>query len=930
MDFNQKEKNKLINYINSNNSQEEKEYAYLIDSQNILKIEQSKNINEDLSKFFGQQNEIYEEDLVNKSTSSSTTNSLNNTIVENNSQKLMYIFIEKLFPKCNLEAFSISKRLCTQYFKKNNPDKTKLEESVNYIYKNKQNYLYSSIINFDLKTIQNLGYILMMSYFKFNDYKINDRKALKTNIKDTIKKSQDVMQDFFNYINKKKLNPEHHKKTIFWDKHSQDYYLPGIFIFLMNTLEKIETVNINFEMNIEEITNEDLDFFIIVIYNLQFLFTNVNKVKIDLIHKKLQCGIFSKYFRDYQKDLDRVNRDIKKQFINLDFIYDKKWDFQTDFLLYEYRNIYKNEYLAKKKQKNIEKLNKPQIGNLTLDLNETKNMKNVGRSRLSEFLHDIKLNFQQRFSIQPAETLFQKVLKNNEFPGEIEEEINEENEQYLNNNPDRVYNKIDINNDNLNVIKSLLLAINAINRFTNLCKIELIFNDSYTSLFYNFFENEIFDQENKVTNLPLLKDFHLLDIISNKFMKLNSMNLEMNSLDSIVFKKILEGINVNPSIISLYISFFSSDITYFQQSLYKIYNPKISLKKENLIEDIEFKILDKLLLNFTKNLQVLFNLIRIKRIQILGFCFDIPDIMENNQQYMIVIIKFILNILLYITKKDTIIQKVILLAPKIKMNNDFFPFINKTIGNINCNDNNKMIKELSLQMQLYKIINIKNIISESLILLNIGNCDISTFKELIKYLSSFRFCLGSSLSELSISLVKSLRILNKEIYGLLFILFNIKLKQLKELNLYTNIIIKHIKEYLYLLNIFNNNWISSCTLTLNPDSENIYKMEQCQNDKNKIKYFVPNCLENDLLSPEEMVLRKKINGEQNCKKNDDSFWYLKYMFRIRFSCLDINKNNKNESLSKFLTNNILSYIYFQKNIKINHKLEKKECNEKNY
>ena len=170
-------------------------------------------------------------------------------------------------------------------------------------------------------------------------------------------------------------------------------------------------------------------------------------------------------------------------------------------------------------------------------------------------------------------------------------------------------------------------------------------------------------------------------------------------------------------------------------------------------------------------------------------------------------------------------------------------------------------------------------------------------------------------------MVKSLRILNKEIYGLLFTLFNIKIKQLKELSLFTNIVIKHIKEYLYLLNIFNNNWISFCTFTLNPKSENIYKMEQCKNDKNKIKYFVPNCLENELLSPQELVLKKKIDGEKNCNKNDDAFWYLKYMFKIKFFCTD---NNKNESLSKFLANNILSYIHFQKNIIIKHKLEKKE------
>ena len=162
-------------------------------------------------------------------------------------------------------------------------------------------------------------------------------------------------------------------------------------------------------------------------------------------------------------------------------------------------------------------------------------------------------------------------------------------------------------------------------------------------------------------------------------------------------------------------------------------------------------------------------------------------------------------------------------------------------------------------------------------------------------------------------------------YNLLFKIFNIKIKQLKELNIDSNIIINHIKEYLYLLNIFNNNWISSCTLTLNKKSKEIYELKQCIDEKNKLKYLVPDCLENQLFTPEDCILRKKINKEQIINKNDDVFWYLKYMFKIRYSCIDNDKTIRNESLAKFLTNNILSYIHFQKNINIKHNLEEKDC-----
>ena len=902
---------KIINSINNENIKGE-DYAYIIDSKNILKIENSKNITENLGKIFGLQLDTSEEDLINQSTNSSMTNSAgntNNTNLDTNSQKLMNIFTEKLYPKCNLDGFLISKKLCTQYFKKYSPDKNKIEDCVNHIINDKHKIAHSRKIDLDSAAIENLGYILMMSYYKFNDFKINERKALKSNIKKIIKDSQNVLQDFFNFcIKKKGKTLDHYKKTVYWDKYSINYYLPAIFIFLLNSFEKVETININFDKMNDMLTNDDLDLLAIIFYNVQYIFPSVNNVKINITHNKLQCYIFSKYFEEYQNALNLSNCDFKKRFFKLDFIYDKKWDFKSEFLLEELRQKNQEKFL-KNKEKNItvNAMNKSKESYLKVDIAEMRNETKPNikfSSRITGFFRDIRSNLHQRFTTQPGEGFSQK-FKDNDALNEIEEDIYEENrqnEEYSNNNPNIIYNKIDIGNDYGNTLKGILLAINAINCFINLCKLDLVFNDSYSYNICNFFENEIFDQENKSINMPFLKDFHLLDIIFNKFMKLNTLNLEINSLDSITFKKILEAINsIVSSFLSLKISFFSSDITYFPQSLYKLNNSQ-NLKIQNWREGIEPKILDNLLQNFSTNLQVLFNLIRIKKMQILGFNFDIPEIMESNEKYNIVIIKFILNLLLYMSKKDTVIQKLVILAPKIKMNNDFYPFINKVLGNIKNNYINKIIKELSFQAQLYKVVNIKNIISESLIVLNIGNCDLSTFKELVQHLSSFKFCFYSSLSTIKISLIKTLRIISIKLYKLFFNLFNIKIKQLKELNLYTNIIIS-LKEYLYLLNIFNNNWISSCTFTFNKKSEEIYTSACCEEKKNQIKYYVPGCLEDDLLSPDEQVSRKKIDKEKIINKNDEIYWYLKYLLKVKYNCFDNNRKKRNESLPKFLTNN---------------------------
>ena len=227
MNLNKKENIKQIeNFINNNENAKEEEYAYIIDSKSTLKKENLKNMNEDLLKFFGLQLDTSEEDIINQSTNSSTTNSVGNASLDNNGPKIIHVFTEKLFPKCNLDGFLISKKISANYFKKIMVDKNKIEECINFIYSLRQKFAYSGLINFDLKTIQNLGYILMMSYYKFNDFKVNDRKTLKSFIKKTNKDSTDVIQDFFNIVIEKKYLLNLIKKIYFGKK------TPQIIIYL--------------------------------------------------------------------------------------------------------------------------------------------------------------------------------------------------------------------------------------------------------------------------------------------------------------------------------------------------------------------------------------------------------------------------------------------------------------------------------------------------------------------------------------------------------------------------------------------------------------------------------------------------------------------------------------------------------------------------
>ena len=905
-------KNDCIEYNNNNESSQEVFISYVIDSKNKLTKDNLAFFGEKLSKYFN----------VQKDTSSDTTNTINK---ENNSTKLMNILIDQLLQKYDKEAkeaFDVCRKISFQYIKQKNnlkQEKNKLEECINYLYQKKK--VFWSTIDFNIEIIQKIGYILMMTYYKLHDYKICDDKSLTDNIYEIMNNSQNPVLDFLNYCSDKNLNPDEYKKIDFWEENYKKYKLPAIFIFLINTLKTIETVNIYIDMN-ENITNEDIDFLVMVIYNIKYIFNIVNHVTVNMLHTKAQCFLYSKFFEMYKRDLNNVKGNVKKIYLNLDCLYDRKWDFTTDFLLNEHRKMIKKEYLwqQEKDSLNINKSKSPEFEDIGNDKKEGSSsviITNI-KNRFKNVKHHIESKLKQRH--KKKEKKFFKSDSITEFDYEIIIDI--EKEQLDKNNPDIIYTNFpEFNLDNN--FKLFLLLIRSINLFNNLGNFDLIVNDTYYMSFYKFFIGPLFPQEKNSEIMSLIKNFNIIDIISNKLQKVNTFNYEINSLDHELFKKVLESIYLNTSpFISLSISFFSSDVTYLQQSLYKLYNPKHEsiFKEEIWAEDAEIKILDKLFDNFCINLQILYNLIKLKRFQMMGFNFDIPDIIENRNRYMIVISKFIVNLLLYITNKEAFVQKCIILAPKIKFNNNISPYINEVLGEIMHKNNNKILKELSFQVQLYQMINIKNIISESLIILNIGDCDIYTFNELVNYLTSFKFSFNSFLSKLSISLIKTIRLLNNEIYNLLYKIFNIKIKQLLELNIYSNIKINSTKEYLSLLKIFKNNWISSCILTLNEKSKQIYELKECVNEKEKIKYLVPSCLESQLLIAESKNLKKKDN-DKIINTSDDAYWYLKYIFKVRYSCVDNGKKKREESLSKFLANNILSYIFFTKNINLQHNLK---------
>ena len=138
-------------------------------------------------------------------------------------------------------------------------------------------------------------------------------------------------------------------------------------------------------------------------------------------------------------------------------------------------------------------------------------------------------------------------------------------------------------------------------------------------------------------------------------------------------------------------------------------------------------------------------------------------------------------------------------------------------------------------------------------------------------------------------------------------LFNIKLSNLLELNIYTNIIINESK-YNYILDIIKDNWISSITITFNSISNNI--LNNCKDLKNNIKFLVP-----------PKLTKKIFNVKNNQENNDIIYWYLKYLFDYKYY-----NSSSNFVSKKLCINSILKYLYIEKNVKIKHSLDNDEEN----
>ena len=839
-------------------------------------------------------------------------------------KKILSLFYEKIY-KTDSDPFNICHIVSKQLIKSLNIHKKTIDEKLEYfINKKTYDYKYSKKFEFDKENITYLGYILAYSYNKFSSFRINNSKDLRTNVDLTKKDKIDVLTLFYAHCFDIKKSQEECSKTAFWKKNYHKFQLPGTFIFLMNIFIYIETIEINLNFEEAKLTKDDVNLFILSILNVQYIFPQKINVKINLIDEELQCLVYRRFYKELFFNTKPGN--FKMIYMNKEDIYKKKWDFETEFLLEKHRKkkkdnyekIFNNEtlvdentpiYSTPNKDENLNytysSLIKPMEGNSAKNLSLLKSLKNnynnVSMFNIKEETSYNTINDLNTSSNTKGKLLVKSFISNKSISTSAIKMSNNPNEKFENLHYESIIEKF---KKSLGLI---LLTIDSLNKFTNMKRLDLIINDCYSNEIQCYLRGYCMPEIN-------LK-FHIVDILINKVRNLEDLNIETNILDHITFNKILSFINYNLSMTSIKISFFSSDATYLRQTIYKIYFQNIGGLKNFKISSIINKILPK----FVENLEVLFELIKIKDFKKISVNFDTPIIIEVNNAYMNTIFKFIMNLLFLVDNPNSRIEKLVILSPSTKFDSRFLPSIDNILEDINFNENNKFLIELSLHLQLYMLKNIKNLITEKLIILNIGDCDIFSFHELTKFLTSYQFCKISSLEKLNISLINSIFEYTNILKNLFYKIFSIKIRRLTELNIYTNIYMNK-ETYFYSIDIFRNNWISKCGLILNPKSEII----QLDKDKNNIFYLVSHGLEDKLIPNEELVYRNKIFFDKDkrniidCDKNDNIYWIMIKIFNKKYNSFNIKGKIRSK---KEIIFNTLKYLYFTKNVEIKHRLE---------
>jgi len=302
-----------------------------------------------------------------------------------------------------------------------------------------------------------------------------------------------------------------------------------------------------------------------------------------------------------------------------------------------------------------------------------------------------------------------------------------------------------------------------------------------------------------------LFEFNILSNINTD--KTLEITLDFNSLDNKLFQQVLNLLFKSNKMKNCRLSFFPPEEYFEPQILLNLLLNSDNNRGSHYInairtsEDIDLFILRKLSEFFEININKFFIfLINRPNLNEISLIFDIPGILNRIDYYELIIIKFIINMFIYLDMNTAriLLKSFTILAENLSFDNRKNPFLNHSFNNINIYKKKDLyLKKLTLKFKMNRIKNIYKIIPYHIVYLSIGSFDIETLEYFVEYITSSEYNIHSEIRSLKITLGNTILHI-KQCFDILVTLLVECPKSLEEISIYTNLKAKysHIKHLL--------------------------------------------------------------------------------------------------------------------------------------
>ncbi len=492
----------------------------------------------------------------------------------------------------------------------------------------------------------------------------------------------------------------------FHKNNKDDSELPIELIILLYKLKDVNTL-------IYQINNVDEQFLkmaVFILLNVKWLFMHeIEEIKFDLGNEELQKGInevinerTKEIYYNFQKEKSAIyyNGSYKARTINL-------WEPEGD-IFFEKINNNQND------QKEFIYSEQPNIEKCTFDnhlcniYNEYGKLTNLKYIRpIIYTIKKIDNQYEQKFDVFAD---IDNYLPLEQRPDRDSIYLNSSISNIPRNSVLSINSNTSNSNNNNNVVEKTTPSLLKDYVKANIYPLQMVTVYSYFFIkeFKKLKKLNIYFHSPYSNEIHLILRIHDINydrfnflIFINKIDTLTEINFSFNSLDNKSFENILGIINKNSNLTSLKLSFFTSDINYFDNGLFNLWSSKkLSIRKlffdqkESLISSIGDKekemnyfILhhNKFLDTFEKNLRTFFNLLKFKtlnNLEELTLRFDIPLTILNSEKYIILLVKFIINLLIMLTFQYNRIHTLKLLAPDLPFDSFNIPYIRQLFNEI--------------------------------------------------------------------------------------------------------------------------------------------------------------------------------------------------------------------------------------------------------